>query len=81
MDWREDYKRKLGSPEDAAARVKSGDLVHTGLLPMPRLIADAIVARREELGHLDVTMVEPEYDPASWTTLSPTNSPSPSKST
>ena len=63
MDWREDYKRKLGSPEDAAARVKSGDLVHTGLLPMPRLIADAIVARREELGHLDVTMVEPEYDP------------------
>ena len=63
MDWREEYKRKLGSPEDAAARVKSGDLVHTGLLPMPRLIADAIVGRREELGHLDVTMVEPEYDP------------------
>ena len=63
MDWREDYKRKLGSPEDAAALVKSGDLVHTGILPMPRLIADAIVARRDEFEHLDVTMVEPEYDP------------------
>ena len=46
MDWREDYKRKLCSPEEAAAMVKSGDLVHTGILPMPRLIADAIVARQ-----------------------------------
>ena len=63
MDWREDYKRKLGSPEDAAALVKSGDLVHTGSLPMPRLIADAIVARREEFEHLDVKMDAPEYDP------------------
>ena len=63
MDWREDYKRKLGSPEDAAALVKSGDLVHTGSLPIPRLIADAIVARREEFEHLDVKMDAPEYDP------------------
>ena len=63
MEWREDYKRKLCSPQDAAAMVKSGDLVHTGLLPMPRLIADAIVARRDEFEHLDVTMAEPEYDP------------------
>ena len=63
MDWREDYKRKLGSAEDAARLVRPGDLVHTGVLPMPRRIADAIVGRREELGHLDVTMVEPEYDP------------------
>ena len=63
MDWREDYKRKLCSPEEAAAMVKSGDLVHTGLLPMPRLIADEIVGRRDEFDHLDVTMVEPEYDP------------------
>ncbi len=63
MDWREDYKRKLCSPEDAAAMVRSGDLVHTGVLPMPRLIADAIVARRDDFEHLDVTMVEPEYDP------------------
>ena len=63
MDWRENYKRKLGSAEDAARLVRPGDLVHTGVLPMPRRIADAIVGRREELGHLDVTMVEPEYDP------------------
>ena len=63
MDWREDYKRKLCSPQDAAAMVKSGDLVHTGLIPMPRLIADAIVARRDEFEHLYVTMVGPEYDP------------------
>ena len=63
MDWREDYKRKLCSPQDAAAMVKSGDLVHTGLLPMPRLIADAIVARRDDFEHLDISMCEPEYDP------------------
>ena len=63
MDWREDYKRRLCSPQDAAAMVRSGDLVHTGLLPMPRLIADAIVARRDEFGHLDISMCEPEYDP------------------
>ena len=43
--------------------VKSGDLIHTGILPMPRLIADEIVGRRDEFDHLDVTMVEPEYDP------------------
>ena len=63
MDWREDYKRKLCSPQDAAALVKSGDLVHTGILPMPRLIADAIVARRDDFEHLDISMCEPEYDP------------------
>ena len=63
MDWREDYKRKLCSPQDAAAMVKSGDLVHTGLIPMPRLIAHAIVARRDEFERLYVTMVGPEYDP------------------
>ena len=63
MDWREDYKRKLCSPQDAAAMVKSGDLVHTGLIPMPRLIADAIVARGDEFERLYVTMVGPEYDP------------------
>ncbi|MFQ5873391.1 MAG: acetyl-CoA hydrolase/transferase C-terminal domain-containing protein, partial [Dehalococcoidia bacterium] len=63
MDWQEEYKRKLVSPEDAAGLVKSGDRVHTGILPMPRLIADAIAARREELEHLQIVMVEPEYDP------------------
>ena len=63
MDWREDYKRKLCSPQEAAAMVKSGDLVHTGLIPMPRLIAHAIVARRDEFEHLYITMVGPEYDP------------------
>ena len=63
MHWREEYRRKLGSAEEVARLVKPGDRLHTGLLPMPRLIADAIAARREELGHLQVTMVEPEYDP------------------
>ena len=63
MNWREEYKRKLGSAEDAARLVRPGDHLHTGLLPMPRLIADAIAARREELEHLRITMVEPEYDP------------------
>lgn len=63
VHWQEEYKRKLGSPEDAARLVQSGDRVHTGLLPMPRLIADAIAARREELENLQITMVEPEYDP------------------
>ena len=62
-DWREDYKRKLTSAEEAAKLVRPGDRVHTGLLPMPRLIANAIAARREELGNLQIVMVEPEYDP------------------
>ena len=30
---------------------------------MPRLIADAIVARRDDFEHLDISMCEPEYDP------------------
>ena len=63
LDWREDYKRKLTSAEEAAKLVRPGDRVHTGILPMTKLIAHAIAARREELGSLQIVMVEPEYDP------------------
>ena len=63
MHWQEEYKRKLGTPEEAAALVRSGDRVHTGLLPMPKLIANAISDRRKDLEHLEIFMCGPEHNP------------------
>lgn len=49
--WRDTYKRRLVSIEDAAKVIKSGDTLYTGLgLGEPSLkLVNAIVARRSEL--------------------------------
>ncbi|MEE9199261.1 MAG: acetyl-CoA hydrolase/transferase C-terminal domain-containing protein [Dehalococcoidia bacterium] len=63
MDWTEEYKRKLVSAEEAVKLVKSGDRVHTGIYPIPRVLPYALAARRDELQNVQIVMVEPTYDP------------------
>ena len=51
MDWREEYKRKLTTAEDAMkAAVRKDDLV---MLPIagPRVLPRALFQRAKELGH------------------------------
>ncbi len=42
LDWREEYKRKLVSAEDAVKVVKSGDRVVIPLPEQPRLLPDML---------------------------------------
>lgn len=59
-DWREDYKRKLVSPEDAVKVVKSGDRVVFPLMGVPRVLPQALYARRAELRNVEILMNTPE---------------------
>lgn len=61
-NWREAYKKKLVSAEDAAQAIKSGDTViipnvYLGIMP------ESIVARREELRDVTVEICTPLSDP------------------
>ena len=49
MDWQEELKKKLISPEDAASLIKSGDLVHIPTGREPTGICYALAARKNEL--------------------------------
>ncbi len=65
-DWREEYKRKLVSADEAARAIKSGDNVfipNTYLGVMP----ESIVARRDELRDVTVEICTPLSDPG-WLT-------------
>jgi len=62
MDWREEYKRKLTSAEDAVKVVQPGQRV---VIPLagPRLLPDALFRRGQELGGIDVRLSAPASDP------------------
>ena len=50
MDWREEYRRKLTTPEEAVKVVKSGDRVAVGgSVDEPDALPEALWARRGEL--------------------------------
>jgi 4-hydroxybutyrate CoA-transferase len=49
MDWRQTFRDKLVTPDAAAARVKSGDLVRLSLGTVPGIFLAALASRREEL--------------------------------
>jgi 4-hydroxybutyrate CoA-transferase len=56
MDWKEDYKRKLVSAEEAVAHIRSGDVIAMGGGPSaPPDIVDALSRRYKELEN--VTLV------------------------
>ena len=60
MDWREEYKRKLVSAEEAVKVVKSGDRVVCGTHPdQPKVLGGALAARKEELKDVDLVMEMP----------------------
>ncbi|MDY6933716.1 MAG: acetyl-CoA hydrolase/transferase C-terminal domain-containing protein [Spirochaetota bacterium] len=57
MDWKEEYRSKLISAEEAAKLIKSGDrvMVAGGSTDQPKIMKDAIFARRDEL--MDVSIL------------------------
>lgn len=62
MNWREEYKRRLGSHEEAMADVRPRDLV---VIPIagPRTLARALFRRCEEIGPIDLRLAAPLTDP------------------
>jgi 4-hydroxybutyrate CoA-transferase len=62
MDWREEYKRRLRSEDEAVKAVKEGDRV---VVPLgtPRVLPAALARRRQELGHIDLRLSAPAVDP------------------
>ena len=65
MDWQEEYKRKLRSPEEAAKLIKSGDVVMAmgGSTDQPKIMQQAIFDRRDELKDVYVLHGCPLRDP------------------
>ncbi|HIE17757.1 MAG TPA: 4-hydroxybutyrate CoA transferase [Dehalococcoidia bacterium] len=61
-DWREEYKRKLISAEDAAKLVKSGDRVAFTSGREALAIGLALAARKEELKNVQILAPTPTYD-------------------
>ncbi|MDO8473719.1 MAG: acetyl-CoA hydrolase/transferase C-terminal domain-containing protein [Dehalococcoidia bacterium] len=62
QDWKDEFKRKLISPERAAAFVKSGDFVQFALGREPHSIGLAIAARKEELRGVKIDIGGAGYD-------------------
>jgi 4-hydroxybutyrate CoA-transferase len=62
MNWRDEYRRKLISAEDAAKLVKTGDKVLLGFRPEPAALGLALAARREEVELVEITVQAPEID-------------------
>src|SRR3989304_2081161 len=62
MDWREEYKRRLTSAEDAVAIVERGDLV---VIPIagPRVLPRALFRHGQEVGPIDLRLSSPLSDP------------------
>ena len=54
MNWREEYRRKLVSAEDAVSVVKSGDKVELATLGEPTALGLALTARKEELRDVEI---------------------------
>ena len=62
MDWREEYKRKLVSAEEAVKVVKSGDRVSFGFPRQATLLTAALAARSDELENVGMLIQNPRVD-------------------
>lgn len=62
-DWREEYKGKLVSAEEAVKVVKSGDFVVTPLPDQPSILMDALAARAPELRNVTISASATALDP------------------
>lgn len=62
MDWREEYRQKLVSAEEAVKVVKPGDRVVFGFPPQPTLLTSALAARSGELEKIDLLIENPRVD-------------------
>lgn len=63
MDWREEYKRKLTTPEEAVKIIKSGDRVAIGgSIDEPEALPAALWDRREQLNDITIYQLCPMKD-------------------
>jgi 4-hydroxybutyrate CoA-transferase len=62
MDWREAYKKRLCSADDAMELVKPGNLVAIPIAG-PRVLPRALVTRAESIGQIDLRLGNPLSDP------------------
>ena len=65
MDWKEAYKRKLLSAEEAARLIKSGErvMVAGGSTDQPKIMKETIFARRNELSDVHIFHLCPIREP------------------
>lgn len=63
MDWREEYKSKLVSLEEAAREIKSGERVSIPVGTEPAELIKALFARHDELKDVTVNPVAASTDP------------------
>jgi len=69
-DWRRALGERLVTAEAAVARVRSGDRVRFPLGRVPRTLAAALAARRDELRGVRVVQGATAY-PLAWATDTP----------
>src|SRR3989304_4219843 len=62
MDWRDEYKRRLSTAEEAMQAVKRDDLVAIPIAG-PRVLPAALFRRGQELGGIDLRLAAPLTDP------------------
>lgn len=62
MDWRDEYKRRLCSDDEAMQLVKAGNLVAIPIAG-PRVLPRALVKRAESIGRIDLRLGNPLSDP------------------
>ena len=70
MDWKEEYKRKMVTPEEALSAVKPGDRVHFAYGTEPMALGLALLARAGDLAEKGIKLLVPApgrdfawYDP------------------
>jgi len=70
MDWRDDYKKKIVTPEEALKVVKSGDRVHFAYGVEPLALGLSLLSKAEELKEKGIKLFVPSpgrdfawYDP------------------
>ena len=61
-DWREEYQRKMVTPEDAVKVIKQGDKVLFTIGREPRELCFALAVRKEELSNVRLFMGSPTFD-------------------
>ena len=68
VNWKDQFERKLVSPEQAVSVVKSGDYVVTPLPDQPAILMEALAARAPELKNVTVQVSATSIDPG-WAEL------------
>jgi len=69
-DWRDAFRAKLVSADDAVRRIKSGDLVRLQMGPVPVTLVNALARRRDELHGVRVLQGASRH-PHPWATAEP----------